>query len=215
MKGMPSKEIHEDFMETLGKESPFHSTVKKWAAKFKRGGEPESVEDDGQSGSPKDANTDENVKVVQTLVMCDSRRDLQNIASEVDVPFETVQSIITDILGMSKFLARWCLDWWPMIRYGLGLIVLGIFCLAMKMIPAILSSKWDIGSALWPKVRNTEQTMEGSWRTPPKKFKRVHSAGKIVASIFLDSQMVIMIYYLMQRCVLCRRIEAASQGNHK
>ena len=37
-KGMPPKEIHEDFMETLGKESPSFSTVKKWAAEFKRGG---------------------------------------------------------------------------------------------------------------------------------------------------------------------------------
>ena len=27
-KGMPPKEIHEDFMETLGKESPSYSTVK-------------------------------------------------------------------------------------------------------------------------------------------------------------------------------------------
>ena len=33
-KGMPPKEIHEDFMETLGKESPSYSTVKKWAAEF-------------------------------------------------------------------------------------------------------------------------------------------------------------------------------------
>ena len=37
-KGMSSKEIHEDFMETLGKESPSYSTVKKWAAEFRRGG---------------------------------------------------------------------------------------------------------------------------------------------------------------------------------
>ena len=27
-KGMPPKEIHEDFMETLGKESPSYCTVK-------------------------------------------------------------------------------------------------------------------------------------------------------------------------------------------
>ena len=39
-KGMPPKEIHEDFMETLGKESPY-STVKKMGS---RGGR-ESVED--------------------------------------------------------------------------------------------------------------------------------------------------------------------------
>ena len=37
-KGTLSKEIHEDFMEPLGKESPSYSTVKKWAAEFKRGG---------------------------------------------------------------------------------------------------------------------------------------------------------------------------------
>ena len=38
-KVMPPKEIHEDFMETLGKESPSYSTVKKWVAEFKRGRE--------------------------------------------------------------------------------------------------------------------------------------------------------------------------------
>ena len=36
-KGMPPKEIHEDFMETLQKESPSYNTVKKWAAGFLRG----------------------------------------------------------------------------------------------------------------------------------------------------------------------------------
>ena len=38
-KEMPPKEIHEDFMETLGKESPSYSTVKIWAAEFKSGRE--------------------------------------------------------------------------------------------------------------------------------------------------------------------------------
>ena len=33
---------------------------------------------------------------------------------------------------------------------------------------------------------------------PPKKFKRVHSAGKVMASIFWDIQGVIMIDYLKQ-----------------
>ena len=37
-KGMLPKKIHEDFMETLWKESPSYSTVKKWATEFKRGG---------------------------------------------------------------------------------------------------------------------------------------------------------------------------------
>ena len=40
--------------------------------------------------------------------------------------------------------------------------------------------------------------MEEPWLAPPKKFKRVHSAGKVMASIFWDSQGVIMIDYLEQ-----------------
>ena len=106
-KGIPPKEIHENFMETLGNESPY-ITVKKWAAEFKRGRE--SVEDDGRSGRPNDATADENVNVVHTLVMCDRRRDLQSIASEVGISFGAVQSILTDILGMSKLSSRWVLQ---------------------------------------------------------------------------------------------------------
>ena len=71
-------------------------TVKKWAAEFKRGRE--SVEDDGRSGRPKDATADENVEAVQTLVMCDRRRDLRTIASEVGISFGAVQSVLTHIL---------------------------------------------------------------------------------------------------------------------
>ena len=64
------------------------------------------VEDDGQSGRPKYATADKNVKVVHILVMCDRRRDVRSIASEVCISFGAVQSIIKDILGMSKVLAR-------------------------------------------------------------------------------------------------------------
>ena len=40
--------------------------------------------------------------------------------------------------------------------------------------------------------------METPWLTPPTKFKRVRSAGKVMASIFQDSQGVIIIDYLEQ-----------------
>ena len=96
-KEMPPNEIHEDFMDTLGKESPSYSTVKKNGQQ--NGGE--SVED-GRSGRPKDTIADENAKVVHTLVMCDRRRDLRIIASEVGIRFREVQLILIDSLGMSK-----------------------------------------------------------------------------------------------------------------
>ena len=55
----------------------------------------------------KDATTDENVETVHNLVMCDRRRDLRSIASEMGISFGAVQTILTDILGMSKVSARW------------------------------------------------------------------------------------------------------------
>ena len=66
----------------------------------------ESFEDDGRSGRPRDDTADEKVKVVHTLVMCDRRRDLRSIASEVGISFGAVQSTLTDILRMSKVLER-------------------------------------------------------------------------------------------------------------
>ena len=39
--------------------------------------------------------------------MCDRRKDLRSIASEVGMGFGAVQLIVTDILGMSKVSSRW------------------------------------------------------------------------------------------------------------
>ena len=47
-------------------------------------------------------------------------------------------------------------------------------------------------------AKNAEQTIESPWLTPPKKLKRVHSAVKVMASTFWDSQEVIMIDYIEQ-----------------
>ena len=78
--------------------------MNKWAAKFKRGRK--SIEDDKRSGRPEDAPTNENVEIVHNLVMCERRRDLRSIASEVGISFGAVQTILTDILGMSKGLGK-------------------------------------------------------------------------------------------------------------
>ena len=66
-----------------------------------------------------------------------------------------------------------------------------------------------MGSPLSHRVKNAEQKMEVPWLTTPRKFKRVHSAGKVVALIFWDSQGVIMIDYLKQgRKIYCANYAA-------
>jgi transposase len=104
-KRMSPKEIHEDFMDTFGKESPSYSTVKKWAAEFKR--DKESIVDDERPGWPKEATNDEIAEAVYDLVICVRKRDLRNIAREVGISFGSVQAILTDVYGMLNVSARW------------------------------------------------------------------------------------------------------------
>ena len=44
--------------------------------------------------------------------------------------------------------------------------------------------------------------MVAPWLTSPKKFTRIHSAGKVMSSIVWDGQGVIMIDYLEQGCTI-------------
>ena len=56
-KGLTTKEIHADMVSILRDDALALSTVKKWAAEFKR--ERESLEDDLRSGHPSTATTQE------------------------------------------------------------------------------------------------------------------------------------------------------------
>ena len=76
---------------------------------------------------------------MHTLVMFHRRRDLQIMASEVGISFRAVQSILTNILGMSKVSARWVLRILTDDQKTTGLDVSRISCLAMKMTLAIIS----------------------------------------------------------------------------
>ena len=66
-----------------------------------------------------------------------------------------------------------------------------------------------------PELKMQSKQWKHPGSPPRKKFKRVHSVRKVMAAIFWDSLGVIMIEYLELRCILCRRIEEATPGNHK
>ena len=70
-KGLARKDIHADMVATLRDDAPALSTVKKWAAEFKR--DRESLEDDPRSGRPTSATTQENIDHVHHMVMDDRR----------------------------------------------------------------------------------------------------------------------------------------------
>jgi hypothetical protein len=60
------------------------------------------------------------------------------------------------------------------------------------------------------KTTTTEHAVNSPWLTPPKKFKRMPSKGKSMASIFfLDSQGIVMVDYLKQ----CRAMNGTYYAN--
>jgi len=60
--GLTPNEIHSKFIKVYGASSPSFSTIKKWAAEFKR--DRTNLEDDPREGRPKGATTPEIIEQV-------------------------------------------------------------------------------------------------------------------------------------------------------
>ena len=114
------------------------------------------------------------------------------------ISFEAVQSIRTNILGMSKVLARW---------------VPRMLTDDQKRTKYILSRYEDDPGDFIERAVTQDDTcvhdfdpesemQSKQWKYPGssrrRTFKRVHSAGKVMTSILSDSQGVIIIDYLEQ-----------------
>ena len=78
MKGNTPTQIKDELDSVYGDSARSFTTVKFWAAEFKRGRK--SLEDDERSGRPKIATTDENIAKVHQMVLDDHRIKVRQIA---------------------------------------------------------------------------------------------------------------------------------------
>ena len=198
-KGMPPKEIHKDFR--LWTKFPSYSTVEKWAAEFERGRESVEVLD-GLATQ----------KIPQLMKMSRSctpwlcvigGADLQSTASEVGISFGAVQSILTIILGMTKVSTRWVPQMLTNDQKRTPLDISRYLLSHYEDDPGDFIKRVVTQDETWVHHFDPESKMQSKqWKHPAspslKKFKRVHSVGMVIASMFWDSQGVIMIDYLEQ-----------------
>jgi transposase len=89
--GLTPNEIHSKFIKVYGDSSPSFSTIKKWAAEFKRGRT--SLEDDPCEGCPKNATTPE-IEQVHNTVLDDWRMKVHKIAETIGISKEHVGYIL-------------------------------------------------------------------------------------------------------------------------
>jgi histone-lysine N-methyltransferase SETMAR len=81
--GLTPNEIHSKFIKVCGDSSLSFSTIKKWAAEFKRGHT--SLEDDPREGCPKSATTPEIIEQVHDMVLDDWRMEVREIAETIGI----------------------------------------------------------------------------------------------------------------------------------
>jgi len=103
--GLMPNEIHLKFIKVYGDSSPSFSTIKKWAAEFKRGRT--FLEDDPHEGRPKSATTPEIIEQVRDMVLDEWQMKVCEIAETTGISKERVGYILHEELDMKKLCAKW------------------------------------------------------------------------------------------------------------
>jgi histone-lysine N-methyltransferase SETMAR len=103
--GVTPNKIHSKFINVYGNSSTSFSTIKKWAAEFKRGRT--SLEDDPREGRPKSATTPDIIEHVHDMVLDDRRMQVREIAVTIGISKERVGYILHEELIMKMLCAIW------------------------------------------------------------------------------------------------------------
>ncbi len=199
LKGLNQKQIIDELQKTLAETAPSNATVYRWVAEFKRGRE--STKDEHRSGRPKTVSTPEIIDKIKKIVQSDKRMTIKNIAYDSKISEERIFFILTHELQMKKLSARWV----PRSltkenmknRMNMSMKLLNRF----ELDPDNFMQRLITQDETWvhyytpePKIKSMQWCNKGS--PPPKKFKTVLSAGKVMASVFWDSEGILMIDYL-------------------
>jgi transposase len=99
--GLTPKEIHSKFIKVYEVSSPSFSTIKKWAAEFKRGRT--RLEDDPRKGRPKSATTPEISEQVYDMVLDDGRMIVRETAETIGISKEREGYVLHEELYMKSF----------------------------------------------------------------------------------------------------------------
>ncbi|GFX04765.1 histone-lysine N-methyltransferase SETMAR [Trichonephila clavipes] len=95
-----------DELDSVYRDStPSFTTMKFWAAEFKRGRK--SLGDDERLGRPNTATTDKNIAKVHQMMLDDHRIKVREIAEVMNMSKERVCHILNQHLGMRNLSARW------------------------------------------------------------------------------------------------------------
>ncbi|UYV63353.1 hypothetical protein LAZ67_2003826 [Cordylochernes scorpioides] len=170
-------------------------TVKKWVAAFKLGRI--STEDEHRPGRPVESVTQENIHKIHVLVMLDRRMTVRQIEETLGVLKITVDRIIREHLGFRKLSARWVPKLLTpdqkAVRRKLSSDNLVLFeANTEEFVNRFVTMDETWAHHFTPESKQQSMQWRHSGSLPPKKAKTVPSAGKVMVSVFWDSEAVLL-----------------------
>ena len=200
-KGLPTREIHADMISTLGDDALALSTVKKWAAEFKR--ERESLEDDPRLGHPSTPTTQENIDRIHQMVINNRRLTIIHLANVISISCEPMENILHNELGMSEVSARWVPRLLTPDQKLTRLVMSEANLARFEADPDRFVERFLTQHKCWvyhfePQTKRQSMQWKHSTSPAPKKAKVVSSVGKVMASVFWDAKGIVFINYLQK-----------------
>lgn len=204
-KGKIGSDIHRELVSVYGEKCMSVRMVQKWVDQFKKGRA--EIHDLQRSGRPCEAISEDAVNAVQIVVNNDRRvnvRDIRRALMEdysIEISVGSISTIIHENLAMRKVCARWVprelTDGHKAKRVEAGN---QLFLLLKTIGPEVY--QWIVtGDESWvhhytPETKKQSMSWIGPGEKAPTKFKTHNSAGKVMLTVFWDSEGVLLEDYL-------------------
>ena len=193
LKGWTAAQIKSELDDVHAGSAPALKTIYFWINEFKRGRR--STEDESRSI---EVTTQETIDKVHDSIMEDRRLKVRELANIVGISTERVHHILHEKLDMKKLCARWVLTLdQKRKRENISNQNLTLF----RRNPQDFLRRFITVDETWihhytPETKQQSKQWTKSGESAPKKAKTVLSAGKVMATVFWDSQGIILIDYL-------------------
>jgi len=198
--GVKPSEIHRRLQVQYGDQTLSRSKTFEWCQRFKDGRK--SVNDDlGRGGSVSTAVIPVNIQRVECLILNNRRITCRQIAEELNMSGGTVNTVIHKHLFFRKVSARWVPRQLSAFDRHRRLQI----CNDLKerfvteghnFLDRIVTCDETWVHHFTPESKRASKQWKHTESSPPKKFRRIASAGKVMASVFWDKSGIIHVDFL-------------------
>lgn len=197
--GVKGAEIHARLCTQYGNNALPRRSVYEWIEMFENGRT--SVMDAERSGRPSTSTTDEKLEEARAIILTDRRVTIEEIALQLGISQGTAYSLVHDILGFHKVAARWVPRHLTEEHKRNRQHICSSLLERYNREGDNFLNRIITGDETWVHHYEPEtkrQSMQWKHTSSPssKKFKSQPSAGKLLLTVFWDSQGPILEHYM-------------------